>query len=239
MTLHSGSATGAVLAALNGAGAITGPGNYAFTAASPVPLPRSTAYWVVAEGGGAGLSWRSVNSTSSDIGSAAGWTIADNGEFRTATSTGPFTEFSFGPMYLRVNGVVVNSLARGAPTITAPNVFRVPATLGVTFLGITDANGTTRIAETARYNWRRFPGCGGLTPEVASVGTGPTYTLTDADAGKRVSVQVWFIDDVGYSEGPQNKTTGAPVTAAAHCAAPTLTGGASFIEEDPFAVAVG
>ena len=227
------------MSVLNGAGAITGPGNYAFTAASPVPLPRSTAYWVVAEGGGAGLSWRSVNSTSSDIGSAAGWTIADNGEFRTATSTGHFTEFSFGPMYLRVNGVVVNSLARGAPTIVPPNVLRVPATLGVTFAGITDRNGATMIEDTALYNWRRFPGSGGVVPDAASIGTGPTYTLTDADAGKGVSVQVWFIDDVGYSEGPQNKTTGAPVTAAAHCAAPTLTGGASFIEEDPFAVAVG
>ena len=226
------------MAALNGAGAITGPGNYAFTAASPVPLPRSTAYWVVAEGGGAGLSWRSVNSTSSDIGSAGGWTIADNGEFRTATSTGPFTEFSFGPMYLRVNGVVVNSLARGAPTIVPPNVLRVPATLGVTFAGITDRNGATMIENTALYNWRRFPGSGGVVPDAARIGTGPTYTLTDADAGKRVSVQVWFIDDVGYSEGPQNKTTGGRATAAAHCAAPTLTGGALSLE-DPVAVAVG
>ncbi len=141
-------------------------------------------------------------------------------------------------MYLRVNGVVVNSLARGAPTIVPPNVLRVPATLGVTFLGITDANGTTRIAETARYNWRRFPGSGGVVPDAASIGTGPTYTLTDADAGKGVSVQVWFIDDVGNSEGPQNKTTGGRATAAAHCAAPTLTGGALSLE-DPVAVAVG
>ena len=110
-------------------------------------------------------------------------------------------------------------------------MFRVPATLGVTFAGITDRNGVTMIEDTALYNWRRFPGSGGLVPEVASIGTGPTYTLTDADAGKKVSVQVWFIDDVGYSEGPQNKTTGARVTAAAQCAAPTLTGGAQSLEQ--------
>ena len=239
VTLHSGSARGATVAALSGSGRIVDTGNYAFTAASPVPLTPSTPYWVVAEDGGGGLVWRVTASASEDSSSAGGWSIADHAQTRTATSTGAFTPFpAVSNMIIRVRGVPANSLARGAPTITWPNVFRVPATLGVTFPGITDGNGVTMIKDTALYNWRRFPGSGGLVPEVASLGTGPTYTLTDADAGKKVSVQVWFIDDVGYSEGPQNRTTGARVTAAAHCAAPTLTGGAQSLE-DPIAVAVG
>ena len=54
-TLHTGSATGTAVAVLSRAGAITATGNYELTAASPVPLTPSTTYWVVAEGGGAGL----------------------------------------------------------------------------------------------------------------------------------------------------------------------------------------
>ena len=240
VTLHSGSPRGATVAALSGSGHIVATGNYAFTAASPITLTQSTTYWVVAEDGGSGLVWRYTASASEDSSSAGGWSIADRALTRTATSIGAFTTFpADSNMIIRVRGVPANSLARGAPTIVPPNVFRVPATLGVTFAGITDRNGATMIEDTALFNWRRFPRDGGVVPEVASIGTGPTYTLTDADAGKRVSVQVWFSDDVGYIEGPQNKTTGAPVTGAAHCAAPTLTGGAVLLEADPYTVAVG
>ena len=69
--------------------------------------------------------------------------------------------------------------AVGAPAITAPNVFRVPAVLSVDLSGITDIDGVTGIASSATYRWQRFA-ADGTTLEVASLGTGSTYTLTDA-----------------------------------------------------------
>ena len=239
VTLHSGSERGATVAALSGAGAISATGNYAFTAASRVSLTPSTTYWVVAEDGGAGLVWRITGSASEDSSSAGGWSIADHGSTRTAISTGAFTEFpAVSNMIIRVRGVPANSPATGTPTIAAPNVFRVPATLGVTFAGITDGNGVTNIVNTATYRWQRFA-ADGTTLEAATIGTGSTYTLTDADAGKTLKVSVEFTDDVGYAEGPLTSDATDAVTAAATCAAPTLTGGAAFIEDDPYTVAVG
>ena len=52
-----------------------------------------------------------------------------------------------------------NSAATGAPGITAPNVFRVPAVLGVDLsdiADIADSNGITKIADSVTYTWQRF-----------------------------------------------------------------------------------
>ena len=237
ITLRSGSATGALVGTPAKPSSSTDSGVLTYTFQTPVLLDASTTYWVVTGSATSLLSWHAAVSDVTDTATASGWTIPGKAQHKSGTSFVDTTGDSY--LKFRVRGVPANYLARGAPRIAAPNVLRVPATLVVTLAGITDRNGATMIEDTAVYNWRRFPGSGGLVPEVASIGTGPTYTLTDADAGKRVSVQVWFIDDVGYSEGPQNRTTGAPVTAAARCAAPTLTGGAVFLEKDPVAVAVG
>ena len=237
ITLRSGSATGALVGTPAKPSSSTDSGVLTYTFQTPVLLDASTTYWVVTGSATSSLSWHAADSDVTDTATASGWTIPGKAQLKSGTSFVDTTGDSY--LKFRVRGVPANYLARGAPRIAAPNVLRVPATLVVTLAGITDRNGATMIEDTAVYNWRRFPGSGGLVPEVASIGTGPTYTLTDADAGKRVSVQVWFIDDVGYSEGPQNRTTGAPVTAAARCAAPTLTGGAVFLENDPVAVAVG
>ena len=116
----------------------------------------------------------------------------------------------------------------GTPAITAPNVFRVPAELGVDLSGITDTDGTTGIASNATYKWQRFA-ANGTTLETDSIGTASTYTLTDADAGKTLKVVVSYTDDGGNSEGPLTSAATRAITAAASCAAPTLTGGAVFL----------
>ena len=121
-----------------------------------------------------------------------------------------------------------NTPAAGAPAITAPNVFRVPAVLGVDLSGITDTDGTTDIATTATYKWQRFA-ADGTTLDTDSIGTASTYTLTDADAGKTLKVVVSYTDNGGNSEGPLTSAATAAITAAASCAAPTLTGGAVFL----------
>ena len=124
--------------------------------------------------------------------------------------------------------IAPNTAAAGTPAVTAPNVFRVPAVLGVDLSGITDADGTTGIASNATYKWQRFA-ANGTTLETDSIGTASTYTLTDADAGKTLKVVVSYTDDGGNSEGPLTSAATRAITAAASCAAPTLTGGAVFL----------
>ena len=124
--------------------------------------------------------------------------------------------------------IAPNTPAAGTPAVTAPNVFRVPAELGVDLSGITDADGTTGIASNATYKWQRFA-ANGTTLDTDSIGTASTYTLTDADAGKTLKVVVSYTDNGGNSEGPLTSAATRAITAAASCAAPTLTGGAVFL----------
>ena len=107
-------------------------------------------------------------------------------------------------------------------------MFRVPAVLGVDLSGIADCNGVTNIADSATYTWKRFA-ASGTTLEAANIGTGDTYQLTNADAGKKVKVSVSFQDDANYGEGPLTSAETAEITAAASCAAPTYVGGATQI----------
>ena len=145
-----------------------------------------------------------------------------------SNSTPPSSKPMYGLSAVFQVADATNTPAAGAPAITAPNVFRVPAVLGVDLSGITDTDGTTGIASNATYKWQRFA-ANGTTLDTDSIGTASTYTLTDADAGKTLKVVVSYTDNGGNSEGPLTSAATAAITAAASCAAPTLTGGAVFL----------
>ena len=122
--------------------------------------------------------------------------------------------------------------ATGAPSITVPNVYRVPAVLGVDLSGITDDDGKSGLATSATYQWVRVDG--GTETDISGA-TNSTYTLAAADVGKTIKVKVSFTDDAGNAEGPLTSaaaTATGSVTAAATCTAPPLTGGAAFIESE-------
>ena len=91
--------------------------------------------------------------------------------------------------------------ATGAPAISAPGVFRVPAVLSVDLSGIMDADGVADIADSAAYKWQRLS-ADGATVEADSIGTSATYTLAAADVGRKLRVQVNFTDDAENAEGP-------------------------------------
>ena len=124
---------------------------------------------------------------------------------------------------------LTNDPATGAPLVTAPVVFRVPATLSVDLSAIEDIEGVTTIAESATYRWNRFDAGGTIVaPDIA---TGPTYTLATADLGMRIGVEVTFNDDEGYEEsitGEAFPTTGT-IRSAGACPAPIHVGGATQI----------
>ena len=107
VTLHSGSATGTVVATFTGPASIGSTDAYhAFTPVGTVTLNSSTTYWVVAEGGATGGRWSNTSSTSEDGTPAAGWSIADVSEFRAASSTGSFSVNTFSVNYIRVRGSI-------------------------------------------------------------------------------------------------------------------------------------
>ena len=122
--------------------------------------------------------------------------------------------------------IATNTPAAGAPAVTAPNAFRVPAVLGVDLSGVTDTDGVTNIAANATYKWQRFDATG-TTLDTDSIGTDAAYTLTDTDATKTLKVVVNFTDDASNSEGPLTSAPTSAITAAASCATPTYVGGAT------------
>ena len=94
--------------------------------------------------------------------------------------------------------------AMGKPKITG--AAEVGETLTVSTSGLTDQHGNTK-AENGNagfaytYQWYRID-AGTETPIAGANGRGSTYTLAQADEGKKFTVEVSFTDDAGNSEGP-------------------------------------
>ena len=94
--------------------------------------------------------------------------------------------------------------AMGKPRITG--AAEVGETLMVSTSGLTDQHGNTK-AENGdagfayTYQWYRVD-AGAETPITGASGRGSTYTLAQADAGKKFRVEVSFTDDAGNNEGP-------------------------------------
>ena len=118
----------------------------------------------------------------------------------------------FGPVAV-ANTVAqaANTAATGAPTISG--AAQVGETLTASTAGIADANGLTG----ASFAWQWVSG----NAEVAGA-TNQSYTLAEADAGKRIRVRVSFTDDAGHRETLTSAATGAvapllpPLTATFH-----------------------
>ena len=231
LELRSGSATGTRVATFNGPASLAArPEEYLFTPTAPVVLTASTTYWLVILDAIHEIGWRTADLNAQDPGGAGGWSIDTAIRFRPHGESETLVDSSHGLM-LGISGTlrgVTNSAATGAPSITAPNVFRVPAVLTAHApANLADANGIHGVEHTATYTWQRFSS-DGTTLERDGIGHGPTYTLTDADAGKRLKVQFRFRDDAGYAEGLTSAATPV-ITGAAACAAPTLTGDFTLI----------
>ena len=110
-----------------------------------------------------------------------------------------------------------NSPATGAPSISGTTHVGETLTAGVS--GISDADGLANAIFS--YQWQAdavdIPGA-----------TGSTYTLTDADEGKVISVAVTFTDDAGNEESLTSAATAAaePQANTPATGAPAITGAA-------------
>ena len=120
--LYSGSANGTEVSTFTGPAMLeaTGTNDYEFTPSSTtVTLGMSTTYWVVAEANTGNARWLYTGSTSEDATPAAGWSIGDVAENRSATSTGSFgTEFG-AVLLIRVNGTLGGIVISSDATLSA------------------------------------------------------------------------------------------------------------------------
>ena len=240
LTVHSGSATGVGVADTFVPDSLTADTtkDYIYRAtSSTVMLAGSTEYWLRVDDGIAGVSVQFASTDDEDGTPLDGASIGNTAQTRAASSVGAFSDESGNrSLKIKVRAVPRNSTPKGAPAITAPNVFRVPAVLTADLSGITDTNGMDGIYDTddegelinLAYRWQRFDSAG-TTMEADYIGTVANYRLSDDDAGKTIKVLVSYTDDDGYANGPLTSAATEVITAAAECAAPTYVGGASQV----------
>ena len=98
--------------------------------------------------------------------------------------------------FMTIDVTAVNDPATGAPTISG--TAHVGLTLTASTAGIDDVEG---LPSAFTYQWKRVDADGTSNP--TDIGADSiAYTLTAAEEGKKVLVEVKFTDDDGSSEGP-------------------------------------
>ena len=200
VTLNANSSSGSpgdVLCTLSNPSTFSASGVHTFDApttgtACPL-LTQNKTYFAVIERANNNTDTISLNTTAStdeDSGGATGWSISNIRKWYTtawATTSGESHQ-------IEINGILGHH-ATGVPTISGTP--RVDETLTADTSGIEDADGLTN--QNFSYKWFRFDG----TDETVITGAASsTYTLTNADADRRIKVKVAFDDDLGNPEGP-------------------------------------
>ena len=132
--------------------------------------------------------------------------------------------------YAKLVTPVVNSPATGRPTILG--TVQVGRVLTVGTSGISDGDGVPSLFS---YQWVRVDGS---DEDDISGATGSTYQLVSADVGKKLKVEVSFVDDGGFSEGPLASDATALVPAPVNNP-PVFTSSSSFfVNENLLSVGV-
>ncbi len=203
VTLVSGSPTGTEVATLYARDPVPeGGSDVVLETVKAVILEPSTTYWVLVKfGSGA---WYSAVTTDVDAGTAAGWSMGNVGQARSAGSTSGFRRIRTGGVYqLRVYGApavpgVMLQQAPNSPPTGVPGIsgtVQLGQTLTATTDDIGDPDGLTNPGFT--YQWTRLDL---RTNTETNVGNGPTYTVTAEDVGKAILVKVTFTDDAGHEQ---------------------------------------
>ena len=112
---------------------------------------------------------------------------------------------------------LAGTAATGAPAITGTAAVGQP--LAVDLTGIEDADGLTNASYS--YQWVRVDADGMSNPADITDATDATYTLVDADLGKKIKVRVTFDDDVGNTETLTSAATATVTPAAGAPGSPT------------------
>ena len=172
-----------------------------FTAPDDTTLTANTTYWVVVNEDGAldddGLKRLTVNRvTGNGETGRPGWSIGNSRLFKQAAGSDWST--GDGNLKFTVLGVSTNSPATGAPAITGPPQVGSELTVGQGTMADTDGL-PDDFPDDYTFQWKR-ENSDGTNSTYISGATSSTYTLVDADAGKKVKVRVSFTDDAGHRE---------------------------------------
>ena len=120
----------------------------------------------------------------------------ETNQWYMVTITATNTEGNTATVAVTIDVTAVNDPATGVPTISG--AAQVGQTLTASTDGIADPDG---LPNTFTYQWKRYSADGANFE--ANIGdNASTYTLTESDEGKKVTVEVSFTDSGGSSEGP-------------------------------------
>ncbi len=152
--------------------------------------------------------WRqTLLSEGLDPGAAAGWNIGE--PYKRSRGSSWIAETRRYAMKIRVKGTVAgfgtDGAATGAPTISG--TAQVGRTLSASTSGIEDPDGLN--AAIFRYQWVRVDADGTSNPTDIDGATSRSYTLVEADRGRKIRVRVGFRDD---QCGPASLTSDATDT---------------------------
>ena len=192
-----------------------------FTAPEGTMLTGGTTYAVVISQSSGGSNNRLVRASGGTENAAeSGWSIGDSYHTRSGSSWNTTS----GPFQITVKGPAgsANTDATGQPAITGtPQVGQM---LTAAKGNIADAEGTTKAdnGDTGyayTYQWFRVDDDGMSNKAEISGATSATYTLTTAEVGKKIVVEVSFTDDADNDEGPlaSDATANAVVAKQENC----------------------
>ena len=139
----------------------------------------------------------SLDSSSGEITVKSTATIDhENQPSYTVTITARDTADVTATVTVTIEATDLNDPATGVPTISG--AAQVGQTLTASTGGIADQDGLPGVFA---YQWKRYA-ADGSTFEANIGDNASTYTLTESDEGKKVTVEVSFTDSGGSSEGP-------------------------------------
>ena len=187
-----------------------------FTAPANATLEKDTEYFIVVEAPTGSFRVGLTVSDAEDMGKANGWSIADDGYFKTSSST-TWSSHNNTMLRIAINGTL-GATATGQPGIRGTP--QVGQTLTADRGTIDDDDGLPEtFPDDYSFQWVRVDADGTSNPTDIPAATGSTYTLGTADVGKTIKVQVSFTDDAGNAE-----TLASDATVAVTVTPATVTG---------------
>ena len=172
-----------------------------------IRLEPDTTYSVVFNSpGGQDVKLDATDSDSEDTSSLAGWSIRNKSQFQRNNQ---WEDRGYDrAILIAITGrLSPNEAPAGIPVMTGlPALGQI---LTASTESITDPDG---VPTSFTYQWKRYTSDNVFE---ADIGTNlPTYTLTAPDEGKKIKVEVSYIDNQGYIEGPLASPLSAVISAA-------------------------
>ena len=161
----------------------------------PIRLEPDTTYSVVFNSPGEqNVILTATNSDSEDASSLGGWSLRNKSQFQNPQ----WQDRGYSrAIVIAIGGrLSPNEAPTGVPTITG-----IPAEgqiLTAMTAGISDPDG---VPASFTYQWKRYTSDNVFETNIGGA-TSRTYTLTAEDDGKKFRVEVSYIDNQGYIEGP-------------------------------------